>query len=86
MANLCLGSAESLQRITLPLVRLVFIMPPVQFQKGQEVIVTYTISQSLSKNHNHENIVDTLVGAIPNTGKTLAAYHSERLKKYASID
>ena len=28
MANLCLGSAESLQRITLPLVRLVFIMPP----------------------------------------------------------
>lgn len=60
---------------------------PVQFQTGQEVIVTYTISQSLSKNHNHENIVDTLlVGAIPNTGKTLAAYHSERLKKYASID
>ena len=31
MANLCPGSAESLQRITLPLVRLVFIMPPVLF-------------------------------------------------------
>lgn len=59
---------------------------PVQFQTGQEVIITYTISQSLSKNHNHENIVDTLVGAIPDTGKPLAAYHSERLKKYASID
>jgi len=59
---------------------------PVQFQTGQEVIVTYTISQSLSKSHNHENIVDTLVGAIPDTGKPLAAYHSERLKKYASID
>ena len=59
---------------------------PVQFQTGQEVIVTYTISQSLSKNHNHENIVDTLVGAIPDTGKPLATYHSERLKKYASID
>ena len=31
MANLCPGSAESLQSITLPLVRLVFIMPPFHF-------------------------------------------------------
>ena len=29
MANCCLGSAESLQRITIPLVRFFFIMPPI---------------------------------------------------------
>ena len=31
------------------------------------------------------NIVDSLVGAVPNIGKTLDDYRSERLEKYAEI-
>ena len=59
---------------------------PVQFQRGQEVIVTYTIISSAQKKSDQNNLVDSLVGAIPNSGKSLDEYRSERLKKYASID
>lgn len=59
---------------------------PVQFQRGQEVIVTYTIISSTQNESDQNNLVDSLVGAIPNRGKTLDEYRSERLKKYASID
>lgn len=59
---------------------------PVNFQRGQEVIVTYTIIQSVPKKNNQSSLVDSLIGAIPNSGKTLSEYRSERLRKYASID
>ena len=59
---------------------------PVQFQRGQEVIVTYTIIRSTQKKNNQNALVDSLVGAIPNKRKSLEEYRSERLKKYASVD
>ena len=55
-------------------------------QKGQEVIITYTIIQPVVENNSQNSIVDSLVGAIPNTGKSLSEYRSERLQKYASIN
>ena len=60
---------------------------PVQFQRGQEVIITYTIIADSTKNKkNQDALVDSLVGAIPKSGKTLEEYRSERLRKYASAD
>ena len=59
---------------------------PVNIQKGQEVIITYTIIQPVVEKNSQNSIVDSLVGAIPNTGKSLSEYRSERLQKYASIN
>ena len=59
---------------------------PVNIQKGQEVIITYTIIQPVVENNSQDSIVDSLVGAIPNTGKSLSEYRLERLQKYASIN
>lgn len=60
---------------------------PVQFQRGQEVIITYTIiADSAQNKKNQDALVDSLVGAIPKSGKTLEEYRSERLRKYASAD
>ena len=59
---------------------------PVNIQKGQEVIITYTIIQPVVEKNSQDSIVDSLVGAIPNTGKSLLEYRSERLQKYASIN
>ena len=59
---------------------------PVDFQQGQEVVVTYMVIPSSREMESNDSLVDSLVGAIPNTGKTLAEYRSERLKKYASAD
>ena len=59
---------------------------PVNIQKGQEVIITYTIIQPVAEKNSQDSIVDSLVGAIPNTGKSLSEYRSERLQKYASIN
>ena len=59
---------------------------PVKFQRGQEVIVTYTTIQSAPKKSNQDFLVDSLIGAIPNSGKTLSEYRAERLRKYVSID
>lgn len=61
--------------------------PSIKFQKGQEVIVTYsTVNQESWNAKNVSDIVDSLAGAIPNTGKTLSEYREERLKKYESND
>ena len=38
------------------------------------------------KDNNIEAIVDSLVGIIPDTGKSLEDYRAERLKKYESLD
>ncbi len=59
---------------------------PVNIQRGQEVIITYTIIQPVVEKNSQDSIVDSLVGAIPNTGKSLSEYRSERLQKYASIN
>lgn len=58
----------------------------VQFQQGQEVIVTYTVSPKILKKESLFSVIDSLVGAIPDTGKELSEYREERLKKYADID
>lgn len=55
---------------------------PVEFQYGQEVIVTYNIIQSISEKNNQDVLVDSLIGVIPNKGKSLSEYRLERLKKY----
>lgn len=59
---------------------------PVNIQRGQEVIITYTIIQPVVEKNSQSSIVDSLVGSIPNTGKSLSEYRSERLQKYASIN
>ena len=58
---------------------------PVPFRRGQEVIVTYTLVPPPPPKPA-PSIVDSLLGAIPNTGKTLEDYRNERLAKYASAD
>ena len=49
-------------------------------------IITYTIIQPVVEKNSLDSIVDSLVGAIPNTGKSLSEYRSERLQKYTSIN
>lgn len=57
---------------------------PSVLKKGQKVIITYKASSS--NKINNDSLVDRLTGAIPNSGKSLSEYRSERLKKYASLD
>lgn len=57
--------------------------PPVRLEAGQEVVIAYTVVTSTKSKETKSNIVDSLIGAIPNTGKTLDDYRSERLEKYA---
>ena len=57
--------------------------PPVRLEAGQEVVIAYTVVKSKTSKETKSNIVDSLIGAIPNTGKTLDDYRSERLEKYA---
>ena len=59
---------------------------PVQFQQGQEVIITYTVLPTDSNQETIASIVDSLRGVIPNKEKDLSEYREERLKKYAYID
>ena len=59
---------------------------PVNIQRGQEVIITHTIIQPVVEKNSQDYIVDSLVGSIPNTGKSLSEYRSERLQKYARIN
>lgn len=58
----------------------------VQFRQGQEVVVTYTVFPKALKKESVSSVIDSLVGAIPDTGKALSEYREERLKKYADID
>ena len=57
--------------------------PPVRLEAGQEVVIAYTVVTSKTSKESKSNIVDSLIGAIPNTGKSLEDYRSERLEKYA---
>ena len=66
----------------------------VKLKQGQEVTVTY-INEGLTINAiNHTDgedediaaLVDSLVGSVPNSGKTLEEYRNERLSKYESLN
>ena len=57
--------------------------PPVRLEAGQEVVVAYAIASSAKSKETKSKIVDSLIGAMPNTGKALDDYRSERLEKYA---
>ena len=59
---------------------------PVQFQQGQEVVITYTVLPADSKQETVASTVDSLIGIIPNRKKELSDYREERLKKYVCID
>ena len=58
--------------------------PPVRLEAGQEVVIAYTVVTSKTSKESKSNIVDSLIGAIPNAGKSLEDYRSERLEKYAN--
>jgi hypothetical protein len=59
---------------------------PVDFERGQEVLITYTILHSTNQKASPSDEVECLIGAIPDSTKTLADYRAERLEKYAHID
>ena len=56
----------------------IVLEPPVRLEAGQEVVIA-----SSEKKNAKADLVDSLIGAIPNTGKSLEDYRSERLEKYA---
>lgn len=59
---------------------------PVQFQQGQEIIITYTVLPTNSKQETVSSTVDSLIGILPNRERELSEYREERLKKYAHLD
>ena len=59
---------------------------PVQFQQGQEIIITYTVLPTNSKQETVSSTVDSLIGILPNRERELSEYREERLKKYARLD
>lgn len=63
-------------------------LPETMRNRRLEVIVLPAEEKTLehSKDNNIEDIVDSLVGTIPDTGKSLEDYRAERLEKYESLD
>ena len=63
-------------------------LPETMRNRRLEVIVLPAEEKTLehSKDNNIEDIVDSLVGIIPDTGKSLEDYRAERLEKYESLD
>ena len=61
----------------------IVLEPPVRLEAGHEVVIAYTVVASSEKKSAKADLVDSLIGAIPNTGKSLEDYRSERLEKYA---
>lgn len=63
-------------------------LPETMRNRRLEVIVLPAEEKILEqpKDNNIEAIVDSLVGIIPDTGKSLEDYRAERLKKYESLD
>ncbi|MBR7063549.1 MAG: hypothetical protein IKI31_00075 [Treponema sp.] len=57
-----------------------------QLEIGQEVIVTYSVPDTKLDSSDRLKILNSLVGTIPDSGKTLEEYKAERLNKYATID
>ena len=63
-------------------------LPETMRNRRLEVIVLPAEEKTLenSKNNNIEDIVDSLVGIIPDIGRSLEDYRAERLEKYESLD
>ena len=63
-------------------------LPETMRNRRLEVIVLPAEEKTLEqpKDNNIEAIVDSLVGIIPDMGKSLEDYRAERLKKYESLD
>lgn len=65
---------------------------PAQLKKGQEVVIAYVIPQPEKikepeeTQESIESVVDSIVGAVPDSGKTLEEYREERLKKYENFN
>ena len=49
----------------------IVLEPPVRLEAGQEVVIAYTVVASSEKKNAKADLVDSLIGAIPNTGKSL---------------
>lgn len=65
----------------------IVLTSPVHFARGQEVLVTPAKRsapppESFPSPEEIDAIVDSLVGAIPDSGKTLEEYREERLEKH----
>ena len=63
-------------------------LPETMRNRRLEVIVLLAEEKTSEhpKNNNIEDIVDSLVGIIPDTGRSLEDYRAERLEKYESLD
>ena len=64
-------------------------LPETMRNRRLEVIVLPAEEKTLEQpkdNNNIEAIVDSLVGIIPDMGKSLEEYRAERLKKYENLD
>ena len=63
-------------------------LPETMRNRRLEVIVLPAEEKILEqpKDNNIEAIVDSLVGIIPDTGKSLEDYRAERLGKYENLD
>ena len=49
---------------------------PVQFQQGQEIIITYTVLPTNSKQETVSSTVDSLIGILPNRERELWCFSS----------
>ena len=57
---------------------------PVKLRQGQEVVITYRVFKSNLRQTSKINLIKSIVGALPDTGKSLDDYRKERLQKYES--
>lgn len=55
-------------------------------QKLEVIVLPTTEKETIEKKENVKEIVQSLVGAIPYTDKTLSELRDERLKKYEVTD
>lgn len=64
----------------------IVLTSPVHFARGQEVVVTPATERRSSRKQSWPEFVESLVGIIPDTGKTLEEYRAERLQKHERPD
>lgn len=60
----------------------IVLTSPVHFARGQQVLVTPSEARTPPRQQPWREFVESLVGLIPDTGKTLEEYRDERLQKY----
>jgi hypothetical protein len=64
----------------------IVLTSPVHFARGQEVLVTPSAARTPPRKQSWREFVESLVGLVPDTGKTLEEYRDERLQKYERPD